>query len=282
MLEGRRPRRLHRHGLQLPDARRVLQVRGVRRPAAPVAPPGRRRARTDCLRRGAERRGPPSGARLVRRHRPHRPVRADEPPGDARRHGSMATYPLRHLDLRVGRRPDDPRGRRRGRFSSSRSTGRRGSRKAAGRCGSPSGFCVLPASRVRRSRASKRPYAGFIRGSVELFGALRKSGLGLLGEAPGRPRRSWRSIRATPGRMGRAKASEEEPAGRAACALRHPARARPRAAHRMRRHHPRSARRGCRRVPRYLWATGNAREFGDPPVWDAEAGCIREGIIVSV
>ena len=32
----------------------------------------------------------------------------------------------------------------------------------------------------------------------------------------------------------------------------------------------------------YLWATGNAREFGDPPVWDAEAGCIREGIIVSV
>ena len=32
----------------------------------------------------------------------------------------------------------------------------------------------------------------------------------------------------------------------------------------------------------YLWATGNAREFGDPPVWDAETGCIREGIIVSV
>ncbi len=28
------------------------------------------------------------------------------------------------------------------------------------------------------------PYAGLIRGSVELFGALRKSGLGLLGEAP--------------------------------------------------------------------------------------------------
>ena len=95
--EGRRPRRLHPLRLQLPDARRVLQVRGVRRPAAPFPPQGG--APLDGGRsRGVERRGPSPGARLVRRDRPHRPLRPREPPGDARPHGSVAARSLRHVD----------------------------------------------------------------------------------------------------------------------------------------------------------------------------------------
>ena len=31
----------------------------------------------------------------------------------------------------------------------------------------------------------------------------------------------------------------------------------------------------------YLWTTGNTRELGEPPVWDPEAGCLREGFIVT-
>ena len=72
-----------------------LQRLSHRQGGAPLARNGRRR--------GVERRRPSPGARLVRRSRPHRPVRPREPPGDARPHGSVATRSLRHVDLR--RRP---------------------------------------------------------------------------------------------------------------------------------------------------------------------------------
>jgi NAD(P) transhydrogenase len=128
-----------------------------------------------------------------------------------------------------------------------------------------------------------KPYAGFIRGSVELFGALRKSGLGLLGEAPWEttallevyPGDTW------PKWAGRRPPKKSLPAGR-------------RARYDILREHGLELPVGCDAVTHdqldaaaaallaYLWATGNAREFGDPPLWDAETGCIREGIIVSV
>jgi len=127
------------------------------------------------------------------------------------------------------------------------------------------------------------PHAGLIRGSVELFGALRNSGLGLLGEAP------WETTAllevypgdAWPKWAGRRPPKKSLPAGR-------------RARYDILREHGLELPVGCDAVTHdqldaaaaaftaYLWATGNAREFGDPPVWDAEAGCIREGIIVSV
>ncbi len=127
------------------------------------------------------------------------------------------------------------------------------------------------------------PYAGFIRGSVELFGALRKSGFGLLGEAP------WETTTllevypgdAWPKWAGRRPPKKTLPAGR-------------RARYDILREHGLELPVGCDAVTHdqldaaaaaflaYLWATGKAREFGDPPVWDAETGCIREGVIVSV
>ena len=126
------------------------------------------------------------------------------------------------------------------------------------------------------------PYAGFVRGSVELFGALRKSGLGLLGEAP------WETTTllevypgdAWPKWAGRRPPKKTLPSGR-------------RARYDILREHGLELPVGCDAITHdqldaaaaaliaYLWATGNAREFGDPPVWDSEAGCLREGIIVS-
>lgn len=127
------------------------------------------------------------------------------------------------------------------------------------------------------------PYAGLVRGSVELFAALRKSGLGLLGEAP------WETtslLEVYPGDVwpkwaGRRPPKKTLPAGR-------------RARYDILREHGLELPVGCDAVTHdqldaaaaaftaYLWATGKAREFGEPPVWDAEAGCIREGVIVSV
>jgi NAD(P) transhydrogenase len=127
------------------------------------------------------------------------------------------------------------------------------------------------------------PYAGFIRGSVELFGALRKSGLGLLGDAPWEttsllevyPGHAW------PKWAGRRPPKKTLPAGRRARydILREHGLELPVSSDAVTHDQLDAA---AAALLAYLWATGNGREFGEPPVWDAEAGCLREGFIVSV
>jgi NAD(P) transhydrogenase len=132
------------------------------------------------------------------------------------------------------------------------------------------------------------PYAGFLRGSAELFAALRRSGLGLLGEAPAEdtvlmeiyPADIWARLA-----KGRRLPPKKTPAGL-----------------RVRWELLRSegveleSRRpldptdvthdqldaAAAAFAAYLWATGRARLVGEPPMWDAAAGCLREGYIVSL
>src|ERR1035441_8926636 len=153
---------------------------------------------------------------------------------------------------------------------------RRGSRPGAGRCGRARPVCGARGKSGETFARAGIPHAGLIRGSVELFGALRNSGLGLLGEAP------WETTAllevypgdAWPKWAGRRPPKKSLPAGR-------------RARYDILREHGLELPVGCDAVTHdqldaaaaaftaYLWATGNAREFGDSPVWDAEAGCIR-------
>jgi NAD(P) transhydrogenase len=127
------------------------------------------------------------------------------------------------------------------------------------------------------------PYAGFIRGSVEVFAALRNAGLGLLGES------AWETtalLEVYPGDVwpkwaGRRLPKKSLPSGR-------------RARWDLLRGHGLELPVGCDAITHdqldaaaaaftaYLWATGKAKEFGEPPVWDPKSGCLREGLIVSV
>ena len=225
----------------------------------------------------------PPAPRLVRRNRPHRPLRPHEPPGDARPHGPVATRSLRHVDVRPDGRRDDPRRRRRGRF-------RRRDRRTAGARGQGPDDAAgrTPAARPGQIGRDLREGRNALRGphpaaASSSSARCEESGLGLLGEAP------WETTAllevypgdAWPKWAGRRPPKKTLPAGR-------------RARYDILREHGLELPVGCDAITHdqldaaaaaftaYLWATGNAREFGDPPVWDEEAGCIREGIIVSV
>lgn len=133
----------------------------------------------------------------------------------------------------------------------------------------------------------KGPYAGFLRGSVELFAALRRTGLGILGEVPDEkavlmevyPADLWARLA-----KGRRLPSKRTPAGlRVRWELlrsegvelesQHPLGPKDMT------HDQLDA--AAAAFAAYLWATGKARLAGEPPAWDEAVGCLREGFIVS-
>jgi NAD(P) transhydrogenase len=132
------------------------------------------------------------------------------------------------------------------------------------------------------------PYAGFLRGSVELFAALRRSGLGLVGEAPEDdvvlmevyPADVW--IRLAKGR--RLPPKKTQAGLRLRWELlrsegvelesRHPLDPKDVT-------HDQLDAAACA-FAAYLWATGKGRLVGEPPEWDDAEGCVREGYIVSL
>jgi NAD(P) transhydrogenase len=159
---------------------------------------------------------------------------------------------------------------------------------------------ALPGRRMRAAEGALRtpgrtgstmprrgPYAGFLRGSVELFAALRRSGLGILGEVPdaeavllevypadlwarlakGRrlpPKRTLAGLRVR-WELLRSEGVELEsqrPLGPMDLT-----------------HDQLDA--AAAAFAAYLWAMGRARLAGEPPAWDGAAGCIREGFVVS-
>lgn len=133
----------------------------------------------------------------------------------------------------------------------------------------------------------KGPYAGFLRGSVELFAALRRTGLGILGEVPDEkavlmevyPADLWARLA-----KGRRLPSKKTPAGlRVRWELlrsegvelesQHPLGPKDMT------HDQLDA--AAAAFTAYLWATGKARLAGELPAWDEAVGCLREGFIVS-
>src|SRR5664279_623464 len=80
---------------------------------------------------------------------------------------------------------------------------RRGSRPGAGRCGRPSAFCVPRASQVRLSRGPEYLMRASSAAASSSSARSEIPASGSSGRRRGRRRRSWRSIRATPGRNGR-------------------------------------------------------------------------------
>jgi predicted nuclease with RNAse H fold len=127
------------------------------------------------------------------------------------------------------------------------------------------------------------PYAGFISGSVSLFASLRAAGWGLLGEAsyddtallevyPGDLFSKWAGYKLPKKTLpaGRRERHDllrgmglEFPLGPDAIT-----------------HDQLDA--AAAAYAAYLWATGKAKLYGEPPVWDEEAGVLREGFIASV
>ncbi len=127
------------------------------------------------------------------------------------------------------------------------------------------------------------PYAGLIAGSVALFAALRGAGLGVLGEVPYEetsllevypgdlwPKWAGRRIPRKTLISGRRARYDlllglgvELPLGPDAIT-----------------HDQLDA--AAAAFAAYLWATGKAQEYGDPPRFDAEEGVLREGRIVSL
>ena len=144
------------------------------------------------------------------------------------------------------------------------------------------------AGKTGATRPRTGPYAGFLRGSVELFAALRETGLSVFGEGPEEeavllevypadvwvrlaksrklpPKRTaaglrtrWELLRSEgveleggPGPLGLKEVTHDQLDAAAAAFV------------------------------AYLWATGKSSRAGEPPVWDAAAGCLREGYIVS-
>lgn len=132
-------------------------------------------------------------------------------------------------------------------------------------------------------RPGERPYAGFVAGSVTLFSALRRKGWGLLGEVPHEetvllevypgdlwPR--WAGYRMPRKSLSAGRHARYDllrglgldlPVGREAAT-----------------HDQLDA--AAAAYAAYLWATGKAREVGEPPAFDPEAGLVREGYIVTV
>ena len=131
--------------------------------------------------------------------------------------------------------------------------------------------------------AGSAPYAGFLRGSVLLFSALRARGLGVFGEVPQEravllevyPADLWKKWAGHPlpkkqtaeGRRARWDLLRgqglELPGGPAELT-----------------HDQLDA--AAAALAAYLWATGRTNSWGEPPSWDAEAGVLREGLIVSL
>ncbi len=129
----------------------------------------------------------------------------------------------------------------------------------------------------------KQPYAGFIAGSVALFSALRASGLGVLGEVP---YEKTVLLEVYPGDLwpkwaGTKLPKKTQPQGRRARydLLRGLGVELPIGSEAITHDQLDAA---AAAFAAYLWATGKAQEFGEPPVWDAAASCLREGKIVSV
>jgi NAD(P) transhydrogenase len=134
-----------------------------------------------------------------------------------------------------------------------------------------------------RWSARGRPHTGLVAGSVALFAALRRAGLCLLGETPAEkatlleayPADLWRKWagRRLPKKMlpaGRRLRYEilrglgvELPVGPEAVT-----------------HDELDA--AAAALLAYLWATENARAYGEAPFWDESAGALREGLIVSL
>ncbi|MBK8596288.1 MAG: Si-specific NAD(P)(+) transhydrogenase [Holophagales bacterium] len=127
------------------------------------------------------------------------------------------------------------------------------------------------------------PYAGFLRGSVLLFSALRARGLGVFGEVPENqavllevyPADLWKKW------AGRALPKKQTPEGRRerwellrgqglelpldAAGITHDQLDAAAAA-----------------LAAYLWATGRTNAWGEAPRWDEAAGTLREGFVVSL
>ncbi len=127
------------------------------------------------------------------------------------------------------------------------------------------------------------PYAGFIAGSVALFTSLRKAGFGLLGEAP-HERTSLLEV--YPGDLWPKWAGHRLPKktllqGRRARydLLRGLGLELPIGADAITHDQLDAA---AAAFTAYLWATGKAKEYGLPPVWDEKEGALREGMIVSL
>lgn len=144
-------------------------------------------------------------------------------------------------------------------------------------------LCAPGKSPERMPRPGSGPYAGFVAGSVALFAALRSAGASLLGEAP---HESTDLLEVYPGDLWPKWAGYRLPkktllAGR-------------RARHDLLRglglelpvgadavtHDQLDA--AAAAYAAYLWATGKAVQVGHPPVFDASAGVLREGYIVTV
>lgn len=129
----------------------------------------------------------------------------------------------------------------------------------------------------------KHPYAGLIAGSVALFSSLRKAGMGVLGDAP---YESTSLLEVYPGDLwpkwgGKKLPKKSLLQGRRARydILRGLGIELPVGADAITHDQLDAA---AAAFLAYLWATGKAKEFGEAPVWDEEAGVIREGRIVSL
>jgi len=127
------------------------------------------------------------------------------------------------------------------------------------------------------------PYAGFLRGSVLLFAALRARGLGVFGEVP-----QDRAVllEVYPGDLwkkwaGRALPKKQTPAGRHARwdLLRGQGLELPSGPDEITHDQLDAA---AAALAAYLWATGRTTAFGEAPAWDETAGLLREGLIVSL
>lgn len=130
--------------------------------------------------------------------------------------------------------------------------------------------------------AGRGPYAGFLRGSVLLFAALRARGLGVFGEAPYDhavllevyPADLWKKW------AGRTLPRKTAAEGRRARwdLLRGQGLELPLGAAEITHDQLDAA---AAALAAYLWATGRTNAWGAPPAWDEAAGVLREGLVVS-
>ena len=127
------------------------------------------------------------------------------------------------------------------------------------------------------------PYAGFVRGSVLLFSALRAKGLDVLGEVPRDravllevyPADLWKKW------AGHALPKKQGAEGRRARwdLLRGQGLELPKGADEITHDELDAA---AAALAAYLWATGRTNTFGESPSWDPSAGVLREGFLVSL
>ncbi len=127
------------------------------------------------------------------------------------------------------------------------------------------------------------PYAGFLRGSVLLFSALRAKGLGVFGEVPQDravllevyPADLWKKW------AGHALPKKQTAEGRRARwdLLRGQGLELPLGAGEITHDQLDAA---AAALAAYLWATGRTNAWGEAPRWDEAAGVLREGFVVSL